>query len=537
MEWGTWEIVGSSVIGAFLLLVIVATTFDLLFPDSINKILKSFSAASNCEKIFAVSTSGTKGEITCFHAIRVLSISWVILGHQYSCMLGIMSDLKHVFEMTKDWFWQIVPGGYRAVDTFFLLGGILLTRALLKTNFCVKEQRKLDSEKEKADPLEQEENSIRRQDDEDRIWSQIRRQGLFSTVTTFLSSYFFYIFTRVMRMFPGMFLTIMFFAGPVTLFLSGPLRFTYDKHLYPCRESWWWDLTFVVNFLMRASYENETSKASCIGNSWYISVDMQMYLVMPFLILPVKLLKYKQTYLWLLVIISCAIPTAIVMANDLIPTLLNGVSLMETWEFMFKVYLMPWTRATPYFVGALVGYWLVQLERSEKTGRELMNEFYKEHPRIAALSPRLLGWLLNTAAALALVFGLVDVNYIDNLNPPRELTSTEDFFYIFLAIFGWSVVVSWVIMQCAMGLAEPLNFFLSHPMWQPLSRLTFGAYLISYPLQLMVYSTFQEYIYVNHNMIFLTWIGIIWLSYAAAFALSLLVESPVINLLRLLKKK
>ena len=76
-----------------------------------------------------------------------------------------------------------------------------------------------------------------------------------------------------------------------------------------------------------------------------------------------------------------------------------------------------------------------------------------QHPRLAALSPRLLGWLLNTAAALALVFGLVDVNYIDNLNPPRELTNTEDFFYIALAIFGWSVVVSWVIMQCAMGLA------------------------------------------------------------------------------------
>ena len=101
--------------------------------------------------------------------------------------------------MTKDWFWQIVPAGYRAVDTFFLLGGILLTRALLKTNFCIKEQRKMSSEEEKADPLEQEENNIRRQADEDRTWSQIRRQGSITTVTNFLSSYFFYIFTRVVR--------------------------------------------------------------------------------------------------------------------------------------------------------------------------------------------------------------------------------------------------------------------------------------------------------------------------------------------------
>ena len=68
-------------------------------------------------------------------------------------------------------------------------------------------------------------------------------------------------------------MTIMFFAGPVTLFLSGPLKFTYDTYLYPCRESWWWDLTFVVNFLMKNAYENETKKASVILKFLFISGD------------------------------------------------------------------------------------------------------------------------------------------------------------------------------------------------------------------------------------------------------------------------
>jgi len=356
----------------------------------------------------------------------------------------------------------------------------------------------------------------------------------------FLRKYCFYVVTRIVRMFPGMLLTIMFFAGPATLFASGPLAPTYAPYAEACRQRWWWDLSFVNNFLMRHSYFQGETKSGCIGNAWYVAVDFQIYLVMPFLLLPLKLTKYKQTYLWLLTAVSCVIPAAIVMANDLWPNyLLTTQDNGQGNAYTYHVYAFPWTRATPYCVGALVAYWLSLLERGQKSGRELMNEFHKNHPRIATLRPRLLGWAASTAVALAVVLGLADSSYIHvysaGVPPPHVLSPAETFFYAALAILAWSAAVAWVVLQCAAGLAEPLNAFLSHPMWQPLSRLTFGAYLISYPLQMLLSATFQEYIYVNWNMVLILWMGVIWLSYAASLALSLLAEAPVINLLKLLR--
>jgi len=273
-------------------------------------------------------------------------------------------------------------------------------------------------------------------------------------------------------------------------------------------------------------------------------MDMQIYLVMPFLMLPVKIIKQKQLYVWILIAISCIIPMAIIMANDLPPSMLLSLGLLSqaSTDYNYKVYFMPYTRATPYFVGSLCALWLAKVQRSGKTGRELMNSLYKKYPKLASLHPRALAWIVVTAVALAVVFGLAESNYSTTFSnakvpDPHMLSMAETFFYATFVILAWSLVLAWIVMMCALGLAEPLNFFLSHPMWQPLSRLTFGSYLISLPLQGLIFATLQEFIYVTYNIVLLTWAGVVALSFFGSFLLSLLAEAPVINLLKLLRQK
>ena len=63
------------------------------------------------------------------------------------------------------------------------------------------------------------------------------------------------------RIWPGVFLTIIFFTGPARLLLSGPLKAAYEQfYLKRCRNTWWWDLTFFTNALMRVSHARETHK-------------------------------------------------------------------------------------------------------------------------------------------------------------------------------------------------------------------------------------------------------------------------------------
>jgi len=541
-EWGTWELVGSAVIEAFVVVVVVATLLDLLAPDMISPVLKTFSASANCAKILAV-TKINSGEISCFHGIRVMSMAWVILGHQFLFVFQQMSNTKHFLQLTQRWGFQIISSGVRSVDTFFFLGGILLTKGLLKTNFCTTHSQEIDNEFETSELLKK--SNETQASEEEKLREKLRKQGFLKTACIFFPRYASYIFHRVARVWPGMLLTILFFAGPATLLLSGPLKASYEEVYLPkCRESWWWDLTFVTNFLLRVAGYDGSGRQSCLGNSWYLSMDMQIYLVMPFLMLPVKIIKQKQLYVWILIAISCIIPMAIIMANDLPPSMLLSLGLLSqaSTDYNYKVYFMPYTRATPYFVGSLCALWLAKVQRSGKTGRELMNSLYKKYPKLASLHPRALAWMLVTAVALAVVFGLAESNYSTTFSnakvpDPHMLSMAETFFYATFVILAWSLVLAWIVMMCALGLAEPLNFFLSHPMWQPLSRLTFGSYLISLPLQGLIFATLQEFIYVTYNIVLLTWAGVVALSFFGSFLLSLLAEAPVINLLKLLRQK
>ena len=47
-----------------------------------------------------------------------------------------------------------------------------------------------------------------------------------------------------------------------------------------------------------------------------------------------------------------------------------------------------------------------------------------------------------------------------------------------------------------------MNYFLSHPMWQPLGRLSFGVYLVHLSLQYLMFASFAPgTIYLTYNML------------------------------------
>ena len=394
-EWGEWEIIGSLIIGFVFSIVVIATAYELLAPKRCPPKLKAFSAASNCEKIFAVSVGKSK-QITCFHAMRVLSICWVLLGHQNLFMLGNINNILSYTKMTKNTGMQIVWAGYRAVDTFFFIGGLLLSKALLSSDFCIK-KRQLTNEK---DFMSQERL----------LWEEIKLQGLITTIVTFVKKYVMYVIVRIIRIWPGLFMITMFYAGPSKFFVSGPNQSAYSvNYLETCRKRWWWDLTFFNNFIEAGAYdETDARTQACLGQSWYVAVDFQIYLIMPFLILPIKLFKWKQMYLWLLTLISCVIPGVIIIKNHLGPASMFSNPLSD---FKDLIYVKPWARMTPYMVGSLCAVWIIQIEKNKKSGKEMMEEFYKKYPAIAAMYPRVLGWAAVTAIALTVVFGLTNKNY------------------------------------------------------------------------------------------------------------------------------
>merc|ERR1712200_93650 len=94
--------------------------------------------------------------------------------------------------------------------------------------------------------------------------------------------------------------------------------------------------------------------------------------------------------------------------------------------FFLEWYEMPYTRAVPYLFGALCGYWLYQFEKQNASGKMMLKNFYEKHPMISMMYPRVLGWAVAIALALATVFDLKEYNYYGS---PLVMSRVGAFFY------------------------------------------------------------------------------------------------------------
>ena len=100
----------------------------------------SFSFKNNLQKLFEVSDRGD-ANLKILNGIRVFSICWVIVGHVFMTLLGFpASNITTALDITKDWFFTLVPGGFFSVDVFFFMSGFLtfylLTAKLYPKKAC-----------------------------------------------------------------------------------------------------------------------------------------------------------------------------------------------------------------------------------------------------------------------------------------------------------------------------------------------------------------------------------------------------------------
>ncbi|RCN29607.1 hypothetical protein ANCCAN_24630, partial [Ancylostoma caninum] len=101
---------------------------------------------------------------------------------------------------------------------------------------------------------------------------------------------------------------------------------------------------------------------------------------------------------------------------------------------------------------------------------------------------------------------------------------------------GWSIAVSWVIVANHLGWGGPIATFMEHPLWQPLGRLSYCAYIVH---SFVIHYVFNlddrpaHYVSIWQTYIYRV-IPVVVLSYFFAFVWSCLFEVSSIKLEKLL---
>ena len=461
------------------------------------ELLVSFSLAKNTRDIFSMKSP--KGAITSINGIRVISMTWVILGHYYSNLIfgfGFGSTTDNVldaFKVMHRFAALPITNAFVAVDSFFLLSGLLTAYVTLR-----KVSRGTGSGLKLGDVL------------------------------------MMYVH-RYIRLTPSLVVVILFYTNLLPFTYAGPRSaYARDRAIAnnSCYDHWWTNLLYINNFFSGSLSDG------CLAHTWYLANDMQFAIVAPGIMI-LMLFVQKKTSGKRSIINVASVLGSMCLISMLITGILTGVYDIPTIKSAAGfpgnpraardkmesdwLYLKPYSRIPPYLVGMFLGYLLSR------------NDGLLERKKGQIVS--IAGWVLATVLALLVVYGPWKVFKEPH---PVFFGDMENIMYAACHRFVWSCAVGWVIFACHNNRGGVVNSFLSWKGWIPWGKLTYSAYLV----HLMVFGgdgyfmvSREGPVHFQDSFAISEFISNVVLSYFVAFILAVSVEYPVLNLEKIIFKR
>lgn len=108
--------------------------------------------------------------------------------------------------------------------------------------------------------------------------------------------------------------------------------------------------------------------------------------------------------------------------------------------------------------------------------------------------------------------------------------------YDALSRVGWSIALCYIIFACVHNSGGCVNWFLSHPFWQPISRLCYSTYLLHVPVIVIMYATTKTATVFSQSATLQDFIVAYLFTILASIVATLAFESPIITLEKLMFK-
>ncbi|XP_006813494.1 nose resistant to fluoxetine protein 6-like [Saccoglossus kowalevskii] len=410
-----------------------------------------------------------KSSIACLNGIRVLSMFWIILFHSYLFLAQYyptIDNYRYVIE-TMGARWSVIPlwKGDLAVEAFLVLSGLLVSYLTLK---------------------------------------QFDRCG-----GPRHHNWFLFYFHRFWRLTPVYMFVLMMYTTLVLYVSDGPLWWQWYGVQEECRADWWQHLLYINNLI---PFPGDTG--GCFGWTWYLAVDMQLYVLSPIFI--IMFYKSRNGGVCLTTSAIC-----VCLAISAYFATVQGMTFGADTKKYRKpeydegawLYTKPWYRLPNYLVGIVLGYIFFKLNGEKVKINKFLN---------------ILLWGCAFAIGLAVVYG------VDTSIRGIHISQGAAVFYVTTHRFAFSLAIGWVIFACTTGNGGLVNALLSWTAWLPLARMNYCAYLV-HLIVILVYDFSLKSLYYYSTMGFaMDYIGIVVITYGVAYVVAMVVELPMIGLERVI---
>ncbi|XP_070555369.1 nose resistant to fluoxetine protein 6-like [Ptychodera flava] len=207
-------------------------------PGVASKCLLTFSVLDSGRKI--LNTDAGRGSISCLNGIRVLSMFWIILLHSY-LYLGSSPSYSENYRFITDvvyqrWTATVLWQGHLGVEGFLVLSGLLVSYLTLQQ------------------------------------FDKCGGPGKHRWWLFYLHRYW--------RLTPVYAFCLMMYATLTLHMGNGVWWFSWYGAQGVCQNKWWANMLYINNL-----YPFPGTVSECMGWSWYLAVDMQLYIISPIFII------------------------------------------------------------------------------------------------------------------------------------------------------------------------------------------------------------------------------------------------------------
>lgn len=301
---------------------------------------------------------------------------------------------------------------------------------------------------------------------------------------------------RYLRLTPALGALMLLTVSLLPYLGDGPNWILVESYLSKtCKDHWWETLLYVQNYVnpdaivcLLINYLLHSliflSSKQCLGHSWYLSVDMQLFILSPLILIPLwKWGRYTLSVIFVLIFLSMGCVFGTFYINKYSLKLLQGYNSMTSiltdnkidvyfysggigdMDRMKKIYYPTHTRMGAWLVGVVLGYILHSYRGIEIHLSKLM---------------KTTGWIVSLGTIVAIIFGQYN---IQQFNSTENLVASA--FYDSCSRVTWCIALSWIIFACSKGFGGIVNWFLSLAMWIPFARLSYSLYLTHFIMQIV----------------------------------------------------
>ncbi|CAH1104299.1 unnamed protein product [Psylliodes chrysocephalus] len=304
-------IVAISVLSTLILIVILSTACDLLYSNKIENlhpILLAFSLYANGKKLFKIPRRSSN--LSSLDGLRVMSMVWIVMLHSHSVYTsGPVSNAKDIVNFTNSFMSMIFINGDLACDTFLIIGGTLITFVYFKRQNIHKGNYKM-------------------------------------SVSVVLKHYL----HRYLRLTPPL-AGVVFVSATLLRYMGSGPKWPYIVNNFEenCKVYWWSALLYIQNIF--------NVDRMCVGHSWYLNVDMQLYFFSPLILWLLK--ERTKTGIGILIftsLLSMSVSFIRGYVEELSGVRSTYYSKSSSDVYMNTYYLKTETRATPWLMGIILGY-------------------------------------------------------------------------------------------------------------------------------------------------------------------------------------